>query len=208
MSQYKLVYFNGRGRAELVRWVFKVAGVEFEDYRFPKGGWAPFKPTTNFGQVPVLIVDDKTQYCQSTAIARYIAQKYGLAGNSIKDETRCDMIVDGCMDVALLTTVIFREHDEGKKAELKKKFEDEQLPKFLTLFEGVLKHNGGGDGWFVADKMTWADLAFVLCTGSWLDAIHVETDFTAYPKIEALRQKVMAHPAVADWNTNGPKTAF
>ena len=33
MSNYKLTYFNGRGRAELSRLIFAAAGVEFEDER-------------------------------------------------------------------------------------------------------------------------------------------------------------------------------
>ena len=45
MSQYKLTYFNARGRAELIRWILKVSEVEFEDFRIPKGGWADLKPS-------------------------------------------------------------------------------------------------------------------------------------------------------------------
>ena len=33
MSSYKVVYFNGRGRAELTRLLFVAAGQQFEDVR-------------------------------------------------------------------------------------------------------------------------------------------------------------------------------
>ena len=33
MSSYKVVYFNGRGRAELTRLIFNAAGQAFEDVR-------------------------------------------------------------------------------------------------------------------------------------------------------------------------------
>jgi len=36
MPTYKLLYFNLRGIGELVRLLFKQAGVEFEDFRFSR----------------------------------------------------------------------------------------------------------------------------------------------------------------------------
>ena len=43
MPQYKLHYFNLRGRAELARLVLHQAGVEFEDYRFERADWPQLK---------------------------------------------------------------------------------------------------------------------------------------------------------------------
>ena len=39
MPQYKLTYFTLRGKAEAIRMVFSVAGVEFEDVRFSLDEW-------------------------------------------------------------------------------------------------------------------------------------------------------------------------
>ena len=39
MPQYKLMYFNVRGRAEAARMMLHLAGQEFEDYRFKEGEW-------------------------------------------------------------------------------------------------------------------------------------------------------------------------
>jgi len=36
MPTYKLLYFNLRGIGELVRLIFKQAGVDFEDFRFSR----------------------------------------------------------------------------------------------------------------------------------------------------------------------------
>lgn len=44
MPQYKLYYFDIRGRAEITRLLFKQACVEFEDKRLTKEEWAAMKP--------------------------------------------------------------------------------------------------------------------------------------------------------------------
>ena len=37
MSGMKLIYYNGRGRAETIRLVFALAGKEFDDHRIKAG---------------------------------------------------------------------------------------------------------------------------------------------------------------------------
>ena len=44
MPSYKLVYFNGRGRAEISRWIFAQTETEYEDQRINKEQWAELKP--------------------------------------------------------------------------------------------------------------------------------------------------------------------
>ena len=42
----KLTYFNGRGRAEPVRWILVQGGVKFEDVRIEQADWAKLKHRT------------------------------------------------------------------------------------------------------------------------------------------------------------------
>ena len=44
MPSYKLYYFPGRGRAELSRFVFAQAGVQYEDERVQGEEWGKLKP--------------------------------------------------------------------------------------------------------------------------------------------------------------------
>ena len=48
-------------------------------------------------QVPQLEVDGKT-LCQSMTIARFLARKYGLAGETDFEQAETDMIVDTICD--------------------------------------------------------------------------------------------------------------
>ena len=43
MSGYKLYYFAIRGRAEIDRWAFSAAKIEFEDIRLDRDEWVKEK---------------------------------------------------------------------------------------------------------------------------------------------------------------------
>lgn len=60
MVNYKLYYFNARGRAELIRLIFATAAQEFEDIRFEMNEWPEYKKKAPLGQAPFLeMIDDK-----------------------------------------------------------------------------------------------------------------------------------------------------
>ena len=42
---YKLMYFPGRGRAEIIRLIFAQAGVQYEDVRVDHAQWPQLKPS-------------------------------------------------------------------------------------------------------------------------------------------------------------------
>ncbi len=75
MVQYKLYYFNLRGRAELARLVFAAAGQEYEDVRIKKEDWPNYKPNAPFCQGPYLEVHDGSnvfKMAQSISIGKFI----------------------------------------------------------------------------------------------------------------------------------------
>ena len=43
MPNYTLYYFNGRGRAEILRMMFATAGVQYNDKRFEFNEWDKYR---------------------------------------------------------------------------------------------------------------------------------------------------------------------
>ena len=210
MPQYKIIYFNGRGRAEIARWIFKVAGVDFEDVRYEQEEWKSVKEKLNtpFGQLPVLSIDGQL-YGQSAAIGRYLAEKFGLAGKTDLDKLRADMIVHCMEDVAQALFKAAFEADAAKKETLIKKLKDEDLNNYFTNLEKLLKQNKGGDSYFVGDSLTWADLTFAhFVEFVTIVGLELSTFLNAYPKQKAVYEKVTKHPKIAEWIAKRPATKF
>lgn len=204
MTNYQLMYFDGRGRAELARWLFAAAGQEYVDTRLKKEEWPQIKPTTPFGQLPVLIVDDNFKLAQSLAIGRFLAKRFGFMGKDEYEEAQCNMVTECTEDMlqALIKTLF---GDDASKAAAKEKWQGSQQAEFLDKFEKLLQANNNGDGFFVGDKITMADMCFCITT----DYIASAVDWGKYPKLAALRDRVEKdNKQIAEWIAKRPVTQF
>merc|ERR1719343_1871628 len=67
----KLTYFDIEGVAEQCRLALVLSGTEFEDKRVVFSEWPAMKPTTPYGQLPLLQIDDGPTRTQSNAILRW-----------------------------------------------------------------------------------------------------------------------------------------
>lgn len=71
VAEYKLVYFNFRGRGEVIRLIFAAAGQKYDDHRFEMAQWSEYKPKSPLGTCPWLEIRDDGKVItlgQSTAI--------------------------------------------------------------------------------------------------------------------------------------------
>ncbi|XP_006825032.2 glutathione S-transferase-like [Saccoglossus kowalevskii] len=209
MSQYKLVYFQFRGRAELARLVFAEAGIEYEDIVIDrKDEWPKLKSSPGisrfpFSRAPILEVDGVT-IGESQAIARFLARRHGLYADDAFDQAKIDMITDTMKDIFKWLAEIF--FAKEKKQELMDKYYNDAFPLLLQGLERVLKENNGGDGYFVGDKVTLADLAFIdTCFPmvEWRPEVLKD-----YPKLNALKQRVESRPRIAEWMKKRPVYVF
>lgn len=96
----RLHYFDGRGRAECIRWALAAAGVSVEEPLYTTHAqWNEIKNAgmLPLNQFPLLEVDGK-RLTQSQACVRYIARAAGLYGENDDHAYKIDLIIDACCD--------------------------------------------------------------------------------------------------------------
>ncbi|CAG7819626.1 unnamed protein product [Allacma fusca] len=205
MPQYKLTYFDLAALVEPIRWVFKIAGVDFEDERIPREDWEEkYKLNGRFPmeQVPILEIDGEV-YTQSGAILRYLAKKYGLVtGDELLDlkvDQADQLVIDGFNEYAKWV----REKDPERQANQKAHMVKTALRLILTQLQGIVTASGGD---FVAgSKLTYADLSIANWFNIWANHIDPEIP-TKYPRLSEHNKAVLAVPQIKAWIEVRPKT--
>jgi len=207
MPDYKLIYFDTTGRGELIRLLFSVAGVEFEDVRIsenlPLTEWNELRPNTPFGKLPMLEYEGKT-ICQSITIARMLARRFGLAGKDETEQVLAEMLVDCMCEIQdEISNMLYLDLGPQANAKHGKRAFQEIIPQHLQNLEKLLKKNQDGDSFFVGNELTWADLMLVDAV-TWPQYFKQEVDLSECPKLKALIERVEAVPQVAAWRENHP----
>lgn len=197
MPQLKLNYFDFHGgRAEPVRLALAIGGVAFEDHRFNFAGFAEFRTTTPFGQVPTLHIDG-VQVTQCDAMLRYAGKLAGLYPTDPLQALLCDEVTCVVEEASVRIGPTFRMTGEEQKA-ARLALVNGSMPVYLAWLQAQLQAHGGE--YFADNRLTVADLkVFVDVTGlnsGRLD--HVPTDLVQQvaPALNAHAQRVASHPGV------------
>ncbi|WP_411016635.1 glutathione S-transferase family protein, partial [Salmonella sp. s51944] len=169
--------------------------------------WGKIKPTTTLGQLPILYVDGK-EVPQSRAINRLVARDLGLYGSNTWEQALIDVVCETVDEVWPAVAGIFMEKDEAKKDELRKKFATEDLVKLAEKLGKLLKQNKNGEGWFVGDKISLADVAVYTAVAEFFPALAKcgEVDLTGQDALKGLLSRVKSNEKVAEWIKNRPQT--
>ncbi|XP_070265033.1 hematopoietic prostaglandin D synthase isoform X2 [Myotis yumanensis] len=166
MPSYKLIYFNMRGRAEIIRYIFAYLDIKYEDHRIEQADWPEIKPN--------------------------------LAGKTELEQCQVDAIVD------TLDDFMSRFPWAEKKQDIKEQMFNELLiydaPHLLQDLDTYL----GEKEWFIGNSVTWADFYWEICSTTLLVLKPDLLDI--HPRLVALRKKVQAIPAIADWIQRRPHT--
>ncbi|XP_053979678.1 glutathione S-transferase-like [Hylaeus volcanicus] len=206
MTRYKLVYFNVMGLGEPIRFILCYGGVPFEDVRVERdiNEWLKIKPTTPFGQLPLLEIDGKV-YAQTLPICRYLAKQFNLLGKTDLDNLQIDAIANALHDFRKsVVSNYYREQDPALKAKKKVEVFENTVPFYLNKLEELTKNNGG---YLHGGQLSYADLFFVAITDSLSTAY--EADITKdKPHLKALKEKVLAIPSIKAYVEKRPKLPF
>ncbi|KAF6020896.1 HPGDS [Bugula neritina] len=158
MTNYKVIYFNGRGRAEIIRLTLTQAKQSFSDTRVQGEEWTKLKPSTPKGQLPVLEIDGK-MICESMAITRHLGRELGLYGKTNLEATTCDMVLESIAEIInACVTRKFRAKTEEEIAAA-----DEKINLALQRCETFLARIKQGK-YVLGDQASIADIAiFDVC---------------------------------------------
>ncbi|ODM90470.1 Glutathione S-transferase [Orchesella cincta] len=212
---YRLVYFDIRGLAEPVRWMFCLAGLPFVDERVPLVEWNEAKKRyqDHVGQLPILYFDDQ-ELSQVHTVMRFVARRLGFNGLTDMEAARADEATDLVYDLRAVTYrecfttktpdivrhTVFRdfknEPSQKKKEPMRKDLLDIHLPKYLSKFEELLDSSGGR--YIAGTTLTYADLA----VANFLD---VATEMIGpdilddFPGLQELKENVFSLPPIQQW---------
>lgn len=194
-SKLKLIYYDGRGPAELTRTLLALAG------KFPGGGYencthsitpgdtfynyeAPtFKKarargdfTCSLGRVPLLEVEKQSggvtaKIGQSHAIARYVARTHGLMGRNEEEAAQIDMI---CEHVRDMNDAFVAHKKSGSTLQEwftispepeKPDRSHRKLQWFLGALESCISETSTHSNYAVGESVSLADAALFQCVG-------------------------------------------
>ncbi|XP_051059004.1 hematopoietic prostaglandin D synthase isoform X1 [Phodopus roborovskii] len=198
MPNYKLIYFNMRGRAEIIRYIFAYLDIKYEDHRIEQADWPQIKPTLPFGKIPVLEVGGLMLH-QSLAIARYLTKNTDLAGKTELEQCQVDAVVDTLDD--FMSLFPWAEKNQDVKERTFKELLTCHAPLLLKDLDTYL----GDKEWFIGNyQVTWADFYWDICSTTLLVLKPDLLDI--HPRLASLRKKVQAIPAIAAWIQKRPQT--
>jgi len=167
MPSYKLTYFPIRCRGETSRLLFDLAGVSYENYLQDSAKWPEVKP-------------------------RFM-------GKNDFEAALIDSLFDTLNDLSdgIMAPVVQNLANNPEAAAAKRESFSKSSPAVLANLERFLQSNNGGNGYFVGDSVSLADIHFF----SMLDIITTDGGFPdalkSYPKLAALFVRVGQIPNVA-----------
>uniref|UniRef100_A0A674F050 glutathione transferase n=1 Tax=Salmo trutta TaxID=8032 RepID=A0A674F050_SALTR len=196
-----LTYFNGRGKMESIRWLLTVAGVEFDEVNLTKHEEYVKLLSDGalmFEQVPLVEIDGM-KLVQTKAILSYIAGKYNLYGNDLKERVMIDMYSEGVRDLMEMIMMLPFISPDAKKTKLED-IERKATSRYIPVFEKVLYALGLV---YVLSNLSCADVQLLEIT------LMLEEKFptilSKFPVVKGFQGRMKSLPAIQKFLQPGSK---
>ncbi|XP_072164860.1 glutathione S-transferase 1-like [Diadema setosum] len=207
MPNYRLVYFNARGRAEPARILFHLKGQDFVDDRFSYEDWPKLKENKKefpMGKGPILHID-KEVIPQSRAIWRYLGKTFGYFGRTEMEEAKNDVIIETVTDIELKMMPHYLATDDAKRAELIQAFKETTSKPFYSYLRDEVKANGGK--YFIGNEISLADIVVFNHLDIITDSTYkIEGVLDQYPNLVAFYEAFREDPRIKSYIENRPTT--
>ncbi|XP_046853680.1 glutathione S-transferase P 1-like [Xenia sp. Carnegie-2017] len=208
--RYKLSYFPVRARAEPIRIILSLAGVDWEDNRNLGGkditalneeGIPPF------GQLPILEFDDVI-LAQSMAILRFLSREHGFVPESSLEIAIADSIVDQIQDCVLEAVKPCYIKDPKEVEKMEQDLNDNYYPPNLSYFEKIFQKNCKGKTYFFGEKVTYADINFFCFVNGFIlsGQLEVPPMLANYPGLTKTYTAMLNEPKLQNYLKNRPKS--
>ncbi|KAK4475100.1 hypothetical protein MN116_002190 [Schistosoma mekongi] len=205
----KVIYFNGRGRAEPIRMILVAAGIEYEDERIEFQDWPKIKPTIPGGRLPIVKITDKRgdvkTMSESLAIARFIARKHNMMGETDEEYYIVEKMIGQVDDVeSEYHKTLMKPPEERDR--IAKEILNGKVPILLQAICETLKESTGN--LTAGNKITLADVVLIAAIDHITD---LDKEFLTgkYPEIHKHRKHLLAtSPKLAKYLSERHATAF
>ena len=173
-DQYKLYYFNGNGKAIIIRAILYYSKAKFTDVKVSNEDWKKLKQTGKFGceELPVMEHKGKLFY-QMHAIEQYLAYNFNIHGKNIEDEYQINCLLDSFDDLFTIfkhftwpETEEDKEHIEDYKKAFKSKFAF-----FVNTLEKKFRDKGQNDKYYLGNYFSLADIFLTVVLSNFADKL-------------------------------------
>jgi len=212
----KVTYYDIPALGEPIRMLLELSGKSWEDNRIGFKDWPEIKPTTKWGNIPMINAPDGQELHQTKAMVRFLASQVAVTGFAplypSKDPVTCfkiDEVIEVMEDVRgkLVPTFSIKDQAEKEAARAALLADDGAVTVLLSRLEANTPEGGNmvsygtlGAAFTVADLWVFFFLNFLRC-GFWdglpVDYLSVEK----YPKLNAVVNKFGAIPAINKYYT-------
>ncbi|KAF9113451.1 hypothetical protein BGX27_001565 [Mortierella sp. AM989] len=203
-SKFTVHYFNFHGLGVCPRALLCIGEALWDNKIQTMADWPQTKETIPLGTLPVLLetnlsTGEAIAIPESGAIERYLAGKFGLLGDNVREQTLNDIFYAQ----AVMLNTKFVEKTVWTFEEVRQKaldqFLETTLPNWIKVCEKQLAENGN-TGHFVGNKFTLADIKTAVIMDTFL-ALESEKVLnpTFCPRLWKLKETVDSHPTYATW---------